>query len=77
MALIIIAVVIIAVGYLISVRLHPLTKCPSCKMSGRHFGSIYSGTYRRCRKCEGRGQLDRLGTRVFYGGTNNTGVFRK
>jgi len=44
-------------------------------MSGRHFGTVFTGTYRRCRRCDGRGQLDRVGTQIFYGGTKHTGVF--
>jgi hypothetical protein len=70
-------IVIIVVGYLVSLRIHPLRKCPRCNMSGRHFGSVFTGTYRRCRRCDGRGQLDRVGTQVFWGGTKNTGVFPK
>ena len=46
-------------------------------MSGRHFGAVFTGSYRRCRRCDGRGQLDRVGTHFFYGGTKNTGVFPK
>ncbi len=64
-------------GYLISLRIHPLRKCPTCKMTGRHFGAIYKGTYRRCRRCEGSGRRDRWGTTVFFGGTNHTGIYRK
>jgi hypothetical protein len=37
-------VVIIVVGYLVSLRIHPLRKCPRCNMSGRHFGSVFTGT---------------------------------
>jgi DnaJ-class molecular chaperone len=73
--MLILIIVIIAVGYLVSLRIHPLRKCPRCNMSGRHFGAVFPGSYRRCRKCQGRGQLDRVGTQVFYGGTKGTGVF--
>jgi hypothetical protein len=69
-------VVIIGVGYLISTRIHPLKKCPTC-MSGRHVGGVYKGSFRRCRRCEGSGRRDRVGTKVFWGGTNHTGVFPK
>jgi hypothetical protein len=69
-------VVIIGVGYLISTRIHPLKKCPNC-MSGRHVGGVYKGSFRRCRRCEGSGRRDRVGTKVFWGGTNHTGVFPK
>ncbi len=70
-------IAILAVSYVVSTRIHPLRKCPTCNMSGRRFGAIYKGTYRRCRRCSGRGQLDRAGTKVFWGGTGHTGVFPK
>jgi DnaJ-class molecular chaperone len=73
--MVVLIIVIIAVGYLVSLRIHPLRKCPRCNMSGRHFGTFFTGSYRRCRRCQGRGQLDRVGTQVFYGGTKGTGVF--
>jgi len=64
-------------GYLISLRIHPLRKCPVCKMTGRHFGGLYTYSYRRCRNCDGTGRRDRWGTQVFFGGTKHTGVFTK
>jgi hypothetical protein len=70
-------VAIIAVSYIVSTRIHPLRKCPTCNMTGRHFGGVYKGGYRRCRTCDGTGRRDRFGTRVFWGGTKNTGVFTK
>jgi hypothetical protein len=63
--------------YLFSLRVHPLRKCPVCKMTGRHFGSVFTGSYRRCRRCEGTGRRDRWGTQVFFGGTKHTGIFPK
>ncbi len=51
-ALIIIALVLGA-GYLVSLRIHPLRRCPVCRSTGRHFGSFYPGSYRRCRACGG------------------------
>jgi len=70
-------VAIVAGGYLFSLRIHPLRKCPTCKMTGRHFGDVYKGTFRRCRRCDGSGRRDRLGVQLFFGGTNHTGVFTK
>jgi hypothetical protein len=70
-------IAIVAGGYLVSLRIHPLRKCPTCKMTGRHFGDIYKGSFRRCRRCDGSGRRDRLGTQLFFGGTNHTGVFTK
>ena len=75
--MLVLVIVIIAVGYLVSLRIHPLRKCPRCNMSGRHFGGVYKGSYRRCRRCSGRGQRDRIGTRFIWGGTNQTGGFPK
>jgi DnaJ-class molecular chaperone len=75
MAILIIVIIIAVVGYYISLRVHPLAKCKLCNGTGRHFGSVYTYSQRRCRKCGGSGRLDRLGTRVFLGGTRNTGVY--
>lgn len=76
MPFLVVVILIVAVGYLISLRIHPLTKCRLCKASGRHFGVLYSQGFRRCRKCGGSGRRDRLGTKVFFGGTDDTGIFR-
>jgi hypothetical protein len=73
----IVVVVIVGVSYIVSTRIHPLRKCPTCNMSGRHFGGIYKGGYRACRRCKGSGRRDRVGTQVFWGGTKHTGVFPK
>ena len=70
-------IVIVVGGYLVSLRIHPLRKCPVCKMTGRHFGDVFKYSYRRCRKCDGSGRLDRWGTQVFFGGTKHTGVYPK
>jgi DnaJ-class molecular chaperone len=75
MTALIVIVLIAGAGYLISVRIHPLKRCPMCKSTGRHFGGVYAYAHRRCRACGGTGRKDRLGTKVFFGGTNNTGYF--
>lgn len=69
MAAFIVIALIAGAGYLISLRIHPLKRCPVCKMTGRHFGAIYSYGYRRCRACDGTGRKDRLGAKIFFGGT--------
>jgi len=76
MGIFIIILIIAVVGYFISLRIHPLTKCRWCNSSGRHFGGMYTYAHRRCRWCGGSGRKDRLGTRVFLGGTDGTGVFK-
>ena len=71
----VLVIAIVAVSYIVSTRVHPLRKCPTCNMSGRHVGSTYTGSFRRCRRCGGSGRRDRIGTRVFWGGTDHTGIF--
>ena len=75
MPALVILVAIVAVGYFVSLRIHPLKRCRTCKMQGRHFGTVYSYAYRRCRTCGGSGRQDRLGVKLFFGGTKDTGVF--
>ncbi len=70
-------IVIVGVSYIVSTRIHPLRKCPTCNLSGRHYGGFSKGSYRRCRRCDGSGRRDRIGTQVFWGGTKHTGVFPK
>jgi DnaJ-class molecular chaperone len=75
MSALVILVIIAAAGYFVSLRIHPLKRCRTCRMQGRHFGSVYGYAYRRCRTCGGTGRQDRLGTKIFFGGTNDTGIF--
>jgi DnaJ-class molecular chaperone len=65
MGILILIIIIAAVGYVVSLRIHPLTKCRLCNGTGRHFGSVYTYGQRRCRKCGGTGRKDRLGKRIF------------
>jgi DnaJ-class molecular chaperone len=76
MGFLLILVVLAVAGYLFSLRIHPLTKCRVCNASGRHFGAIYTYGHRRCRACGGTGRKDRLGAKLFYGGTEN-GIYTK
>jgi DnaJ-class molecular chaperone len=77
MAIIIIIGILAAVGYYISLRVHPLVKCKVCNGGGKHGGAMYAYAHRRCRKCGGSGRQDRLGVRLFLGGTGGTGTFSK
>ena len=65
--LLVVAIIVVA-GYLISLRLHPLRRCGSCRGSGRHWGAIYTYAWRRCRTCGGSGSRDRFGVRITSGG---------
>jgi hypothetical protein len=75
--MVLLLIVIVAVVYLVSLRIHPLRKCRTCKMTGRHFGGMFTYSMRPCRRCRGSGRRDRLGSQVFFGGTNHTGVYPK
>jgi hypothetical protein len=58
-------------GYLISLRLHPFTRCRACRglaTPGRPHGSFYTYAHRRCRRCGGTNRQERLGTRLGLGG---------
>ena len=62
--------VLVLGGYLLSLRLHPFRSCPACKgrrAAGRHHGSFYTYSHRRCRRCGGTNRQERLGTRVGLG----------
>jgi DnaJ-class molecular chaperone len=70
MSILIILIIVFIVGYYLSLRAHPYTKCRLCSGRGRHFGTVYTYAYRRCSKCGGTGRKDRLGVRLFV---NRTG----
>ncbi len=57
----IIAAVILAAGYLFSLRLNPRIRHRSCRGSGRASGWLYTWTWHRCAGCGGRGQVIRWG----------------
>jgi len=61
MGFIVIIGIIIIVGYYLSLRTHPFTKCKVCNGRGRHFSTFYTSAYRRCRKCGGTGRKNRFG----------------
>jgi hypothetical protein len=52
--------------YVVSLSLHPNSKCSRCKGAGRHHGSIFSYAQRPCSSCKGRGVHPRLGRKVFF-----------
>ena len=75
MAALVVIVLLAGAGYLFSLRVHPLKRCPVCKGQSRHYGSVYTYAYRRCRTCGGTGRGYRLGAKVFLGHSDNTGGF--
>jgi DnaJ-class molecular chaperone len=62
-------IVLLVIGwiasYLVSLKIHPLRRCPRCEGSGEHGGSVWSGSLGSCSRCKGSGRLPRLGTRIF------------
>lgn len=56
---------IIAVPYVISLRLHPRTSHRACGGSGRHSSPLYPWGNRRCQGCGGSGRQVRHGSRAF------------
>ena len=63
MGFIIIMAIIAIFGYYVSLKIHPLTKCRMCDGRARHYGTVYTYAFRRCRKCGGTGRKDRFGVR--------------
>ena len=57
--------IIVVIGYYLSLKAHPFTKCKVCNGTARHYGAVYQDAFRRCRKCDGTGRQDRLGVRLF------------
>jgi DnaJ-class molecular chaperone len=64
MAILLVVVVVVIVGYLISIRVHPFTTCRRCNGTNRHKGAIYTYSFRKCRRCDGTGRKLRLGARM-------------
>jgi hypothetical protein len=53
---------LLAVGYLVSLRLNPYTTCHKCHGTGRVRGIFFSWARDFCPKCDGYGIVPRLGT---------------
>lgn len=68
--------VMLGVGYLLSLWLHPYTKCEACKGTGRHSGAVFGYAYRPCQKCSGGSRKQRLGARLLGFGEPRVGRSR-
>jgi hypothetical protein len=55
--------VLAAVGYRVSLWMHPFRRCWRCAGTGKHRGVIFIRAYRLCRVCGGNGRRPRLGSR--------------
>src|SRR5260370_40941224 len=63
-------VCIAALGYYLSLKIHPSVRCKRCDASNRHYDLVYSGRRTLCPDCGGTGRRQRLGARLFLGGTS-------
>jgi DnaJ-class molecular chaperone len=68
MSVLLLIVVFAALGYYLSLRIHPTIRCKRCDTSRRHYDLIYP--HRQgltCPGCQGTGRQQRLGVRLFGG----------
>lgn len=59
-----ITLVVLVVGYVLSLLLHPQTSCRACSGRGRNRGFVYRYSIGACGRCGGSGRKERFGTRV-------------
>jgi hypothetical protein len=66
MSVIILIAVVVVLGYYLSLRIHPTTRCKRCDSGSRHYDLLYSDRARgACPGCGGTGRQERLGVRLF------------
>lgn len=68
--ILVVGAVVVVVGYVLSLLLHPYTRCGTCKGSPRHYGSIFKRAFRLCSACGGSGRERRLGARLLKIGSS-------
>ena len=69
MVVLVVLVVVLLVGYRLSLTLHPYTNCEACEGRSRHVGAIFTYARRPCHVCFGTGQKQRFGARLLGLGT--------
>lgn len=70
--MIVIAVVVVIVGYFISLVLHPQTSCRACGGRGRNRGAIYRYSIGACGRCGGSGRKQRFGRRLLRSSSSSS-----
>lgn len=70
MSYILLIAIVAALGYYVSLRLHPTIRCKRCDTSARHYDLLYSNHRHLCPACHGTGRQERLGVRLFLRGTS-------
>jgi hypothetical protein len=58
--------VILAIGYYVSLHLHPDEFCRTCGGTGRHSGWLFLWSRRQCPSCAGQGRNRRLGNVILH-----------
>ena len=64
----VVAAVLAAGAYVISLRVHPWAPCRRCAGGGKSRDRIFRGAFGTCKACGGRGRHPRLGVRVLQPG---------
>jgi DnaJ-class molecular chaperone len=59
--LLLVAGVVVVVGYWLSLHLHPYTRCEACNGTGAHRGAVFGYAHRPCHKCSGTRRKQRFG----------------
>ena len=62
--LLVLGLVVYVFAYVLSLLLHPFTRCGTCKGNPRHYGSMFKRSFRMCAACGGSGRERRLGARM-------------
>jgi DnaJ-class molecular chaperone len=62
----VITLVVLFIGYLISIQLHPHRSCRACGGTGRHSGYVYGFANRPCGSCGSAGRHRRWGAQFFH-----------
>jgi hypothetical protein len=54
------ALLLLGAGFLVSLHLHPYTRCEACNGTRRHPGSVFTYGFRPCATCSGTGRKQRF-----------------
>jgi len=60
-------ILVLIVGYLVSLWINPWVKCSRCGGGTRKKGFIFGYAYHPCSKCKGTGRQLRFGRRFTFG----------
>jgi DnaJ-class molecular chaperone len=66
-AILILAAIVCAAGYWVSLKVWPETTCKRCSGGGRNAGSN-AKRFGTCKRCAGTGRRQRLGSKVVHRG---------